>query len=76
MQSSLNRARLRLKLTAAKVMDVIARFPDCDGQAAVAVSAYTQVRMEDAPRLPRTPKTEGPDVMDTSSTTQMAQIMV
>ena len=39
------------QMTAAKVMDVIARLPDCDGQAADAVSAYTQVKMEDAPKL-------------------------
>ena len=32
------------QMTAAKVMDVIARLPDCDGQAANAVSAYTQVK--------------------------------
>ena len=38
------------QMTAAKMMDVIARLPDCDGQAADAVSAYTQVKMEDAPR--------------------------
>ena len=31
-----------------KVVDVIARLPDCDGQAADVVSAYTQVKMEDA----------------------------
>ena len=31
-------------------MDVISRPPDCDGQAADAVSAYTQVKLEDAPR--------------------------
>ena len=36
------------QMTAAKVMDVIARQPDCDGQAADAVSAYAQVKMEDA----------------------------
>ena len=29
------------QMTAAKVMDVTARLPDCDGQAADAVSAYT-----------------------------------
>ena len=28
------------QMTAAEVMDVIARFPDCDGQAADAVSAH------------------------------------
>ena len=32
-------------------MDVIAWIPDCAGQAADAVSADTQVRMEDAPKL-------------------------
>ena len=30
------------QMTAAKVMDVIARLPDCDGQVAGAISAYTQ----------------------------------
>ena len=44
-------------MTAAKVMDVI----DCDGQTADAVSAYTQVKMEDAPRLLMIPKSECPD---------------
>ena len=33
------------QMTAAKVMDVIARLPDCDGQASDAVSAYAQVKM-------------------------------
>ena len=42
-----------LQMTAAKVMDVIARLPDRDGQAADAVSAYTQVKMEDDPKLLR-----------------------
>ena len=32
------------QLTAAKVMDIISRLPGCAGQAANAVSAYTQVR--------------------------------
>ena len=49
-------------MTAAKIMDVIARLPDCDGQAADAVSAHTQVKMEGAPRLLRNPKSECPDV--------------
>ena len=34
-----------------KIMDVLARLPGCDGQAADAVSAYTQVNLENAPRL-------------------------
>ena len=49
-------------MTAAKVMDVIARLPDCDAQAADAVSAYAQVRMEDAPRLLKIPKSECPHI--------------
>ena len=48
------------QMTAAKVMDVIARLPDCDGQAAV--SAYTQVKMEDAQTLLKLPKSECPDM--------------
>ena len=51
------------QMTAAKIMDVIARLPDCDGQAADAVSAYTQVELEDAPRLLKIPKSEFPDVL-------------
>ena len=49
------------QLTAAKV-DVIARRPHGDGQAANAVSAYTQVKMEDAPRLLRIPLSQSPDL--------------
>ena len=50
------------QMTAAKVMDVNARFPDCDGQASDAVSAYTQAKLEDAPRLLKIPTTECLDV--------------
>ena len=39
------------QMTAAKVMDIISRLPGCDGQAADAVSAKTQVEMEDAHKL-------------------------
>ena len=39
------------QMTAAKVMDIISRLPGCAGQAADAISAYTQVKMEDAPTL-------------------------
>ena len=49
------------QMTAAKVMDVIARLPDCDGQATNAVSSYTQVKLDDAPRLLKIPKSECPD---------------
>ena len=36
------------QMTAAEVMDIISRLPGCSGQAADAVSARTQVKMEDA----------------------------
>ena len=49
-------------MTAAKVKDVIARLPGCTGQAADAVSACTQVTMEDAPRLLKISKSEFPDI--------------
>ena len=39
------------QMTAAKIMDIVSRLPGCAGQAADAVSAYTQVKMEDAPTL-------------------------
>ena len=42
------------QMTAAKVMDNISRLPVCAGQAANAISAYTQVKMEDAPSLKKT----------------------
>ena len=32
-------------------MDIISRLPGCAGQAADAVSACTQIKMEDAPKL-------------------------
>ena len=50
-------------MTAAKIMDIISRLPGCDGQAADAVSAYTQVKMEDAHKLfYNFPKSECPDI--------------
>ena len=50
------------QMTAAKVMDIISRLPGCDGQAADAVSAQTQVKMEDALKLLKIPKSECPDI--------------
>ena len=50
------------QMTAAKVMDIISRLPGWDGQAADAVSAYTQVKMEDAHKLLKIPKSECPDI--------------
>ena len=44
------------QMTAVKVMDVISRLPGCSGQAADAVSAYTQLKMEDAPKWLKIPK--------------------
>ena len=49
-------------MTAAKIMDIISRLPGCDGQAADAVSAKTQVKMEDAHKLLKVPKSECPDI--------------
>ena len=49
-------------MTAAKIMDIISRLPGCDGQAADAVSAYTQVKMEDAHKLFKIPKSDCPDI--------------
>ena len=43
-------------------MDIISRLPGCDGQAADAVSAYTKVKMEDAHKLLKIPKSECPDI--------------
>ena len=50
------------QMTAAKIMDIISRLPGCDGQAADAVSAYTQVKMEDALKVLKIPKSECPDI--------------
>ena len=63
-------------MTAAKIMDIISRLPGCDGQAADAVSAYTQVKMEDAHKLLKIPKIGESRHLDSSTTTQMAKIMV
>ena len=49
-------------MTAEKIMDNISRLPGCDGQAADAVSAYTQVKMEDAHKLLKIRKSECPDI--------------
>ena len=51
------------QMTAAKIMDIISRLPGFDRQAADAVSAYTQVKMEDAHKLLKIPKkSECPDI--------------
>ena len=61
MQYSPNKDHQHLKWQT-KVMDVISRLPGCAGQAADAISAYTQVKMEDAPKLLKIPKSECPDI--------------
>ena len=50
------------QMTAAKVMDIISTLPGCSGQAADAVSAKTQVKMEDASKLLQIPKSECQDI--------------
>ena len=64
------------QMTAEKVMDIISRLPRCAGQAADAVSAYTQARMEDAPKFFEIEKTGMSGHLGASITTQMAQVMV
>ena len=50
------------QMKAAKIMDIIFRLPGCDGQAADAVSAYAQVKIEDVRKLSKIPKSECPDI--------------
>ena len=50
------------QMTAAKVMDIISRLPGCAGQAADAVSACTEVKMEAAHKFLQIPKLECPDI--------------
>ena len=57
-------------------MDIISRLPGCDGQAADAVSAYTQDKMKDAHKLLKIPKIGVSRHLDSSTKTQMAEIMV
>ena len=49
------------QMTAAKVMDIISRIPGCAGQAADAVSAYTQVKNGRCSKIIEIPKSECPD---------------
>ena len=63
-------------MTAATVMNIISRLPGCAGQAADAVSAYTQVKMEDAHKFMENSKIGMSRHSDSSTTTQMAKVMV
>ena len=65
-----------LQMTAAKVMDVISRLPGCDGQAADAVSAYTQSENGRCPQIIENSEMGMSRHLDLSTTTHMAQIMV
>ena len=58
--------------TAAKVMDIISRLPGCDGQAADAVSAYTQVKNGGCSQIIEDSKIGRSRHLDSSTTTQMA----
>ena len=62
--------------TAAKIMDIISRLLACDGQAADAISAYTQKTMEHAHKLFKNSKIGMSRHLDSSTTTQMDKIMV
>ena len=64
------------QMTAAKVMDIISKLPGCEGQATDAVSAFTLVKMEDAPTLLKIQQSDCPDIWTRLPKTQMAQIMV
>ena len=60
------------QMTAAMVVDIISRLPGCDGQAADAVSACTQVKMEDAHKPLKNSQIGVSRHLDSSTTTQMA----
>ena len=49
------------QMTAAKLMDISSRLPGCAGHAADAVSAHSQVKMEDAPKFLKIHELECPD---------------
>ena len=56
------KGRVVLRGDSSKSHDVISRLLGCAGQAAYAVSAYTQVKKEAAPKLLKIPKSECPDI--------------
>ena len=59
-------------MTTANVLDVISRLLGCAAQASDAVSAYTQVKMEDAPKLLGLPEEE---CLDSSSTVPVSKVV-
>ena len=65
------------QMTAAKIMDIISRLPGCDGQAADAVSAYLYPSENGrCSRIVENSKIGVSRHLDSSTTTQMAKIMV
>ena len=64
------------QMTAAEIMDIISRLPGCDGQAGDAVSAYTQVKNGRCSQIIENSKIGVSRLLDSSTTTQMAKIMV
>ena len=64
------------QMAAAKVMDIISRLPGCAGQAADAVSAYTQVKNGTCSQSIENSQIGVSRHLDSSTTTQMAKIMV
>ena len=64
------------QMTAAKVMDIKSRMPGCAGEAADEVSAKTKVKIEDAPKVVENSKIGMFRHLDSSTTTQVAKIMV
>ena len=63
------------QMTTAQVINIISRQPGCAGQAADAVSASSQVKMQDAPDVVANPKVRMSSYLDTTTKTQMAQIL-
>ena len=61
------------QMTAAKIMDIISRLPGCDGQAADAVSAYTQVKIGGCSQIIENSKIGVSRHLDSSTTTQNGQ---
>ena len=50
------------QMAAAKFLDTISKLPEMVGETGDAISAYTQVKMTEAPRLLRIPKEECLDI--------------
>ena len=60
------------QMTAAKVMDFVSRLPGCAGQAADAVSAFSQVKNGGCSQIIENSKIGVSRHLDSSTTTQMA----